>query len=67
MHKWYNRKHEVPHVFAWFPKRFGVRKVSQHLSQLNNELEAQGKGIWVTIYAIDLYIITIPLRVSKYK
>jgi hypothetical protein len=64
---WYNKKHNVPKVFQWFPRRWGKRKVSQHLSQLNEKLAAEGKGIWVTIYAVDLYIVTIPCRVKKYK
>ncbi|MBZ4222328.1 hypothetical protein [Bacillus wiedmannii] len=50
-----------------FPRRWGKRKVSEHLSQLDKKLEAEGKGIWVTIYAIDLYIVTIPCTVKKYK
>ncbi|EDZ57518.1 conserved hypothetical protein [Bacillus cereus H3081.97] len=41
--------------------------MSEHLSQLNEKLAAEGKGIWVTIYAIDLYIVTIPCTVKKYK
>lgn len=45
----------------------GKRKVSEHLSQLDKKLDAEGKGIWVTIYAIDLYIVTIPCTVKKYK
>ena len=43
----------------------GKRKVSEHLSQLDKKLEAEGKGIWVTIYAIDLYIVTIPCTVKN--
>ncbi|WJE55473.1 hypothetical protein QRE66_27680 (plasmid) [Bacillus cereus] len=64
---WYNKKHNVPKVFQWFPRKWGKRKVSEHLSQLNEKLAAEGKGIWVTIYAIDLYIVTIPYTVKKYK
>ncbi|PFF33965.1 hypothetical protein CN327_12205 [Bacillus cereus] len=64
---WYNKKHNVPKVFQWFPRKWGKRKVSEHLSQLNEKLAAEGKGIWVTIYAIDLYIVTIPCTVKKYK
>ncbi|MBJ8084056.1 hypothetical protein JDS82_23115 [Bacillus cereus group sp. N14] len=45
----------------WFPRRWGKRKVSEHLSQLNK------KRIWVTIYVIDLYIVTIPCTVKKFK
>ncbi|ACJ81524.1 hypothetical protein B4153_0961 [Bacillus cereus] len=41
--------------------------MSEHLSQLNEKLAAEGKGIWVTIYAIDLYIVTILCTVKKYK
>lgn len=63
----YNKKHNVPKVFQWFPRRWGKRKISEHLSQLNKKLETEGKGIWVTIYAIDLYIVTIPCTVKKYK
>ncbi|ADK03691.1 TPA: hypothetical protein QCU10_006085 [Bacillus anthracis] len=64
---WYNKKHNVPKVFQWFPRKWGKRKVSEHLSQLNEKLAAEGKGIWVTIYAIDLYIVTILCTVKKYK
>ncbi|MCW1938953.1 hypothetical protein OMD49_00975 [Bacillus anthracis] len=64
---WYKKKHNVPKVFQWFPRKWGKRKVSEHLSQLNEKLAAEGKGIWVTIYAIDLYIVTIPCTVKKYK
>ncbi|HDR4604062.1 MULTISPECIES: hypothetical protein [Bacillus] len=64
---WYNKKHNVPKVFQWFPRKWGKRKVSEHLSQLNEKLAAEGKGIWVTIYAIDLYIVIIPCTVKKYK
>ncbi|EEM61245.1 hypothetical protein BK742_11750 [Bacillus thuringiensis serovar pingluonsis] len=67
LHVWYNKKHNVPKVFQWFPRKWGKRKVSEHLSQLNEKLAAEGKGIWVTIYAIDLYIVTIPCTVKKYK
>ncbi|ENQ3106502.1 hypothetical protein ACEOWJ_002533 [Bacillus cereus] len=64
---WYNKKYNVPKVFQWLPKSWGRRKVSEHLSQLNEQLAAEGKGIWVTTYAVDLYILTIPLTVKKYK
>ncbi|WP_028402315.1 hypothetical protein [Ectobacillus panaciterrae] len=64
---WYNRKHGVSKTFQWFPKKIGVRKVSEHLSQLNKKLAAQGKGIWVMVYAVDLYVVTIPLVVRKYR
>ncbi|MGF9877989.1 hypothetical protein ABEX39_09120 [Bacillus albus] len=67
LNTWYNKKYNVPKVFQWFPTRWGKRKVSEHLSQLDKKLEAEGKGIWVTIYAIDLYIVTIPCTVKKYK
>ncbi|MCU5479297.1 hypothetical protein OCB02_26725 [Bacillus cereus] len=67
LNTWYNKKYNVPKVFQWFPRRWGKRKVSEHLSQLDKKLEAEGKGIWVTIYAIDLYIVTIPCTVKKYK
>ncbi|HDR3649464.1 MULTISPECIES: hypothetical protein [Bacillus cereus group] len=67
LNAWYNKKHNVPKVFQWFPRRWGKRKVSEHLSQLNKKLKAAGKGIWVTTYAIDLYIVTIPCTVKKYK
>lgn len=53
--------------FNGFLEDGGKRKVSEHLSQLDKKLEAEGKGIWVTIYAIDLYIVTIPCTVKKYK
>ncbi len=43
---WYNKKHNVPKVFQWFPRKWGKRKVSEHLSQLNEKLAAEGKGIW---------------------
>ncbi|EEM71547.1 hypothetical protein bthur0009_23420 [Bacillus thuringiensis serovar andalousiensis BGSC 4AW1] len=65
MNAWYNKKHNVPKVFQWFPRRGGERKVSEHLSQLNKKLKVEGKGIWVTIYAIDLYIVTIPCTVKN--
>ncbi|PFY72973.1 hypothetical protein [Bacillus wiedmannii] len=71
LNTWYNKKYNVPKVFQWLPRRWGKRKVSEHLSQLDKKLEAEGKGkgkgIWVTIYAIDLYIVTIPCTVKKYK
>ena len=65
LNTWYNKKYNVPKVFQWFPRRWGKRKVSEHLSQLDKKLEAEGKGIWVTIYAIDLYIVTIPCTVKN--
>ncbi len=65
LNAWYNKKHNVPKVFQWFPRRWGERKVSEHLSQLNKKLKVEGKGIWVTIYAIDLYIVTIPCTVKN--
>lgn len=64
---WYDKKHGVPKVFQWFPKRWGIRKVSEHLSQLNEKLAAEGKGIHVKVYAVDLYIVTIPMTVKKYR
>ncbi|WP_156499209.1 hypothetical protein [Fictibacillus phosphorivorans] len=67
LQKLYNRKYKVPAIFSWFPGRFGIRKVNEHLSQMNKELAAQGIGIWVTYYAVDLYFITVPLKISKYK
>lgn len=44
---------------------WGKRKISVHLSPLNEKLAAEGKGIWVTIYAVDLYIVTIPITVKN--
>ena len=64
---WYNKKHNVPKVFQWFPRGWGKRKVSGAFISTNKKVKAEGKGIWVTIYAIDLYIVTIPCTVKKYK
>ena len=42
----------------------GKRKVSERFLQAKFE---EGKGITITTYAIDLYIISIPLEVKKYN
>ncbi|QPQ30599.1 hypothetical protein [Lysinibacillus sp. JNUCC 51] len=51
--------------FEWFPKKWGKRKVSERFLQA--KFTEEGKGITITTYAIDLYIISIPLEVKKYN
>ncbi|WP_369902281.1 hypothetical protein [Bacillus manliponensis] len=51
--------------FQWLPKKFGKRKVSEQFFQA--KFTEEGKGIWITTYAIDLYIISIPLQVKRYN
>ncbi|PFZ88597.1 hypothetical protein [Bacillus pseudomycoides] len=62
---WSNKKYNVPKVFKWFPKRWGKRKISEQFFQ--SKLDVEGKGISITYYAVDLYVITIPLQVKKYN
>jgi len=62
---WSNKKYNVPKVFKWFPKRWGKRKILEQFYQ--SKLDVEGKGIWITYYAVDLYVITIPLQVKKYN
>ncbi|WP_420685750.1 hypothetical protein [Bacillus cereus] len=49
--------------FQWFPKKWGKRKVSEQFHQ--SKFADEGKGILITIYAIDLYFISIPLKVKN--
>ncbi|MDR4985901.1 MULTISPECIES: hypothetical protein [Bacillus cereus group] len=51
--------------FQWFPKKWGKRKISEQFFQ--SKFAAEGKGILITMYAIDLYFISIPLKVKKYN
>ncbi|MDA1523790.1 hypothetical protein PDR34_14090 [Bacillus cereus] len=51
--------------FEWFPKRWGKRKVSEKFLQA--KFADEGKGILIITYAIDLYVISIPLKVKKYN
>ncbi|HFF3183379.1 TPA: hypothetical protein ACOQ4A_003632 [Bacillus cereus] len=51
--------------FQWFPKKWGKRKISEKFYQ--SKFADEGKGILITIYAIDLYFISIPLKVKKYN
>lgn len=60
-----NKKYNVPKVFQWFPKKWGKRKISEQFFQ--SRFGAEGKGIWITYYAVDLYVVTIPLQVKKYN
>ncbi|MGH1146180.1 hypothetical protein [Bacillus pseudomycoides] len=62
---WSNKKYNVPKVFKWFPERWGKRKILEQFYQ--SKLDVEGKGIWITYYAVDLYVITIPLQVKKYN
>ncbi|QQP10503.1 hypothetical protein FJQ98_14580 [Lysinibacillus agricola] len=51
--------------FEWFPKKWGKRKVSEQFLQA--KFTEEGKGITISTYAIDLYVISIPLKVKKYN
>ncbi|EMA6343381.1 hypothetical protein ACH0R4_RS08100 [Bacillus cytotoxicus] len=51
--------------FEWFPKRWGKRKVSEKFLQA--KFTDEGKGILIITYAIDLYIISIPLKIKKHN
>ncbi|KXY03353.1 MULTISPECIES: hypothetical protein [Bacillus cereus group] len=62
---WSNKKYNVPKVFQWFPKKWGKRKISEQFFQ--SKLDVEGKGIWIIYYAVDLYVVTIPLQVKKYN
>ncbi|MGG0759155.1 hypothetical protein [Bacillus paramycoides] len=62
---WSNKKYNVPKVFKWFPKRWGKRKILEQFYQ--SKLDVEGKGVWITYYAVDLYFVTIPLQVKKYN
>ncbi|MEI2319352.1 MULTISPECIES: hypothetical protein [Bacillus cereus group] len=51
--------------FEWFPKKWGKRKISEQFFQA--KFADKGKGILITNYVIDLYVISIPLKVKKYN
>jgi hypothetical protein len=51
--------------FEWLPKKWGKRKVSEKFHQA--KFTEEGKGITIITYAIDLYVISIPLVVKKYN
>ncbi|MEY8351437.1 hypothetical protein AALF16_24860 [Bacillus cereus] len=51
--------------FEWLPKKWGKRKVAEKFLQA--KFADEGKGILITTYAIDLYVISIPLQVKKYN
>ncbi|MFJ8413352.1 hypothetical protein ACQKNN_00385 [Bacillus paramycoides] len=51
--------------FEWLPKKWRKRKVSEQFFQA--KFADEGKGILITTYAIDLYVISIPLQVKKYN
>lgn len=46
-------------------KKKSFRKVSEKFLQA--KFADEGKGILITTYAIDLYVISIPLKVKKYN
>lgn len=46
-------------------KEMGKRKVSEKFLQA--KFADEGKGILIITYAIDLYVISIPLKVKKYN
>ena len=51
--------------FEWLPKKWGKRKVSEEFQQA--KFTEEGKGITIITYAVDLYVISIPLVVKKYN
>ncbi|MGE7672882.1 hypothetical protein ACQKMV_04745 [Lysinibacillus sp. NPDC094403] len=51
--------------FEWLPKKWGKRKVSEQFLQA--KFAEEGKGITISTYAIDLFLISIPLEVKKYN
>lgn len=51
--------------FEWFPKKWGKRKISEQFFQA--KFADKGKGILITNYVIDLYVISIPLKIKKYN
>ena len=51
--------------FEYLPKRWGKRKVSEKFLQA--KFADEGKGILLITYVIDLYVISIPLKVKKYN
>ncbi|MGG0207739.1 hypothetical protein [Bacillus mycoides] len=51
--------------FEWLPKRWGKRKISEKFMQA--KFADEGKGMLIITYAIDLYVISIPLKVKKHN
>lgn len=51
--------------YEWLPKKWGKRKVSEQFLQA--KFAEEGKGITISTYAIDLFLISIPLKVKKYN
>ncbi|KKZ91535.1 hypothetical protein B4147_5347 [Bacillus wiedmannii] len=51
--------------FGYLPKRWGKRKVSEKFLQA--KFADEEKGILIITYAIDLYVISIPLKVKKFN
>ncbi len=51
--------------FEWLPKRWGKRKISEKFMQA--KFADEGKGMLIITYAIDLYVISIPLKIKKHN
>ncbi|MGE7694647.1 hypothetical protein ACQKNC_11080 [Lysinibacillus sp. NPDC094177] len=49
--------------FEWLPKKWGKRKVSEQFHQA--KIAEEGKEITISTYAIDLFLISIPLKVNN--
>ncbi|MGG0299169.1 hypothetical protein ABEY59_10135 [Bacillus albus] len=50
--------------FEWLPKKWGERKIVEKFLQA--KFVDEGKGILITTYAMDLYVISIPLMEDTY-
>ncbi|EPZ0459397.1 MULTISPECIES: hypothetical protein [Bacillus] len=50
--------------FEWLPKRWRERKIVEKFLQA--KFVDAGKGILITTYAMDLYVISIPLMEDTY-
>ncbi|WJE50381.1 hypothetical protein QRE66_13300 [Bacillus cereus] len=52
-------------ILSMVAKKWGKRKISEEFFQ--SKLELEGKGITITTYSVDLYIVSIPLKIKKYN
>lgn len=61
------KKIKIPKIFKLFPLRFKYYKVSEQIITPDSPYAHNGEGIKYIFYALELFIITIPITIVKYK
>lgn len=60
-------KLDIPKIYRLFPLKFGIRKVYEKKLYSDRKPANKNHGILYSFYALDLFVVTLPFTITKWK